>query len=277
MEKHCFGGEWTIKKLIVIKKYLDFFTTALKNQNFVTMYIDAFAGNGKVYTKDGKELDGSVTISLQTNPPFDKYIFIEKNPQFAMDLHKIKQANPNKDIIVYNNECNDVLKEICASYDWTNHRAVLFLDPYSTQVSWETIKIVASTKAIDVWYLFPINALSRMLEKHGNIPQSTRSIINKLIGDEKWYDILYEEDPQLNLFEEESKIKIFTTKMLADYVNNRLDSIFASVAPNPLILCNSKNSPLFLLCFAIANPSEKAINLALRGAKYILNNKNICS
>jgi len=237
------------------------------------MYIDAFAGNGKVYTKDGKELDGSVTISLQTNPPFDKYIFIEKNPQFAMDLHKIKQANPNKDIIVYNNECNDVLKEICASYDWTNHRAVLFLDPYSTQVSWETIKIVASTKAIDVWYLFPINALSRMLEKHGNIPQSTRSIINKLIGDEKWYDILYEEDPQLNLFEEESKIKIFTTKMLADYVNNRLDSIFASVAPNPLILCNSKSSPLFLLCFAIANPSEKAINLALRGAKYILNNK----
>jgi len=42
------------------------------------------------------------------------------------------------------------------------------------------------------------------------------------------------------------------------------------VAPNRALLMNSKNSPMFLLCFAASNPSKKVGELALRGVNYIL-------
>ena len=42
-----FGGDWTEQKLEVVQKYLGAYTTALKNQPFKKLYIDAFAGSGE--------------------------------------------------------------------------------------------------------------------------------------------------------------------------------------------------------------------------------------
>ncbi|MDE0205517.1 MAG: three-Cys-motif partner protein TcmP [Candidatus Tectomicrobia bacterium] len=39
-----FGGPWTQEKLDILRRYLDAYTTALKNQPFTLTYIDAFAG-----------------------------------------------------------------------------------------------------------------------------------------------------------------------------------------------------------------------------------------
>jgi three-Cys-motif partner protein len=44
--EQLFGGSWTEKKLEILKKYLDAYNTALKNQPFKRVYIDAFAGTG---------------------------------------------------------------------------------------------------------------------------------------------------------------------------------------------------------------------------------------
>ena len=60
-----FGGEWTKTKLDIIEKYLNAYTTALKDKPFKLMYIDAFAGTGQVeIPKDDAEgrelLRGSV-------------------------------------------------------------------------------------------------------------------------------------------------------------------------------------------------------------------------
>ena len=55
---------------------------------------------------------------------------------------------------------------------------------------------------------------------------------------------------------------------IGDYFNQRLAKIFAGVAPNPLLLRNTKGAPLFLLCFAAANPN--AVKPALKIAQDIL-------
>ena len=39
-----FGGPWTQEKLDILRRYLDTYATALKNQPFTLAYIDAFAG-----------------------------------------------------------------------------------------------------------------------------------------------------------------------------------------------------------------------------------------
>ncbi|HXI11854.1 MAG TPA: three-Cys-motif partner protein TcmP [Thermoanaerobaculia bacterium] len=88
---HQFGGDWTSKKLDIIANYLTSYTTALKNQPFATMYVDAFAGTGYRADKASERtaladdtplifpeivepetqrlLDGSARIALNTEPP----------------------------------------------------------------------------------------------------------------------------------------------------------------------------------------------------------------
>jgi len=53
-----FGGDWTEKKLECIRQYLNRYTTALKNQPFNRMYIDAFAGTSyrELKTEDDNNL-----------------------------------------------------------------------------------------------------------------------------------------------------------------------------------------------------------------------------
>jgi hypothetical protein len=41
---------------------------------------------------------------------------------------------------------------------------------------------------------------------------------------------------------------------IGDFFVQRLETIFAKVAKKPLPLRNSKNVPIYLLCFAVANP-----------------------
>jgi hypothetical protein len=52
------------------------------------------------------------------------------------------------------------------------------------------------------------------------------------------------------------------------YFNDRLRSIFHAVAAAPRVLRNSRNCPLYLLCFAVGNP--RGAPTALRIANHLL-------
>ena len=68
-----YGGDWTRRKLGILKRYLDAYTTALKNAPFKLMYIDAFAGTGYVDlpAQDRKNvrefIHGSASIALPSS------------------------------------------------------------------------------------------------------------------------------------------------------------------------------------------------------------------
>ncbi len=274
MNKQRFGGKWTIEKLNILSEYLDFYLLALKNKKFEKVYIDAFAGSGTiVIDEEGNEVDGSVKLALKTKYEFDRYFFIERNKIYAAKLSNIilddfPQRAEKADVIT--KDCNDYLPYICREYDWKNRRAVLLLDPYAMDVNWDTLKIIANTKAIDVWYLFPLSAANRLLKRNGEIDLMCKAKLNAIFGDSKWYDEFYKIDPQTNLFGDDKYIKSINIEALKNYICNRLKVIFSKVAENPRILYNTKNSPLFLFCFAVSNNSPSATKLALRGAKHIL-------
>ena len=277
--KQKFGGNWTIEKLEILSSYFDYYLTALKNQPFKRIYIDAFAGTGTIKVESDEEaIEGSAKLALLAEAKFDKYIFIEQNRKFVLVLKEMiaNQFSELSDRIeIYNEDCNLKLQELCKYIDWSKNRAVLFLDPYATEVKWETLEIIAATKAIDVWYLFPMSAATRLLKRDGAIDPSWRAKLDMIFGDCGWYDDFYKKDPQMNFFGDDDRYyKDVNTQMLRKYICNRLSTIFADVAPNPRILYNRKNSPLFLFCFAIANDSPKAIGLALKGANYILEYRN---
>ena len=87
-----FGGAWTTEKLEILKRYLDAYTTALKEQPFRLIYVDAFAGEGywSSYSpyefEDYGDFDGvregssRIALGIQDRP-FDHLVFIEKDPK----------------------------------------------------------------------------------------------------------------------------------------------------------------------------------------------------
>ena len=93
-DKTKFGGGWSDKKLDVLAEYLRAYTTALKNQPFELLYIDAFAGAGRALLESQNEDDffetsdlqsdalyrhGSPLQAISNDPPFDRFIFIDRN------------------------------------------------------------------------------------------------------------------------------------------------------------------------------------------------------
>ena len=286
MTSQEFGGSWTQEKLNIFTDYLDAYLVALKNQKFKKIYIDAFAGTGKITTSDGQEFDGSARCALTAGNKFDFYYFIENDKAKAAELQNMinQEFSFMKRITcVYCDDANERLVQILKNIDWKYNRALLFLDPYAAQVNWTTLEAVTQTHSIDVWYLFPFSAMERMLPNDGNYAAWEKSL-NRLLGDSSWQTELYKEDPQLSLFDSDSIIedsnnsgeakriiKDAKPEQVKSYIIKRLKTIFPCVSDKPKIFRNSKNAPLFLLCFAISSESPRAQGLALRIADHILN------
>lgn len=145
-----------------------------------------------------------------------------------------------------------------------------FLDPYGMQVEWTTIEAVARTQAIDLWLLFPLGiGVNRLLTRSGDIPESWRRRLDLLLGTTDWYEKFYKVEAAKTLFDTaEDRVVKASTEMIGRYFNTRLEDVFAGVAVKPGVLRNSRNSPLYLLCFAAGNPRGKEI--ALRIANHLL-------
>lgn len=284
--------EWTERKLEIITGYLQSYCTALKNKNFSTTYIDAFAGTGyrsnhPQVPRDGSELlfpelaeaapqkllDGSARRALTCEPPFDRYDFVELDPERAAELRHLEREFPNRRITVHEGDANEKVPSLCAR-DWHGERArgVVFLDPYGMQVKWATIEAIAATQALDLWVLFPLGvAVNRLVTRSRQFPAGWRESLNRILGTTDWDDAFYQRKVQKNLlgghYEHVEKVSV---NVVGAYLNERLRTRFAAVAQQPAVLRNSVGNPIYLLCFAVANPEPKAHGLALRIANHLL-------
>jgi len=281
---HLFGGDWTAEKLERVRKYLVAYATIMSKKHFRFAYIDAFAGTGyrtkakssdpsflfpELLEDESQEfLDGSARIALQVKPRFHKYIFIESDPKRYAELEKLREEFPalRDDIIFEPSDANTYLQDLCENRDWSKRRAVLFLDPYGMQVTWSTIEAIASTRAIDLWILFPLGiGVNRMLPRRGGINEAWRRKLDMIFGTTDWYESFYRTEVTQGFFgEQTSTEKISDFDTVGQYFVKRLKTVFVGVAENPRPLFNSRNIPLYLLCFASGNPrgAETAIKIA---------------
>jgi len=290
-----FGGDWTTTKLDIISKYLSAYTTALKDQPskerpFVKGYIDAFAGSGYRDPRPSGEprdatqpllfpdlaedepqalLEGSARRALRTSPPFDRYVFIERNAARCAQLEALKVDFPDLAgaIKILNGDANAEIRRLCEA-SWRRHRAVLFLDPFGLQVEWTTIEAIAATKAIDLWLLFPLGiGVNRMLTRSGQIPEAWSRRLGLLFGTDAWYPEFYRVVTEENLYGAAERVIKASVETIGRYFNDRLRTVFADVA-EPKVLTSSTRCPLYLLCFAVGN--RRGAPVALRIANHLL-------
>lgn len=298
--EHRFGGPWTEDKLNRIDDYLKAYMKIFKGKTAAsklrTYYVDAFAGTGRrsspvaedraegslfedaLGDADASSLkEGSAYVALRQKQPFDHYVFVDRIPEHADNLNKLREEFPGlaSRISIKVADANTFLQGWCHDTDWKGNRAVVFLDPYGMQVDWATIEAIARTKAIDLWLLFPLGqAVNRLLTRR-HVPEGAHAErLTRLFGTEEWRDAFYkalnEDTDRPTLFDIDygSHAKQANFDAIGNFFVERLKTVFAGVAENPLPLRNSTNVPLYLLCFAAANPVGAPT--AVRIANHIL-------
>ena len=287
MNAQQFGGPWTEQKLNALENYLDAYLTIFtgnpKAAKFTRHYVDAFAGSGLRSARDttttpldlgeaGEALDfmdGSVRKVLSMDKDFHKYWFVEKDSGHADSLRKmIKKDFPDRfaQCKIVEGDANEFLP------GWTDQlgrmdRAVVFLDPYGMDVQWTTIAKLARTKKVDLWMLFPASSVIRMLPWQGPPNKAWSRRLTELFGDDSWREEFYQEELQVDLFGEHTAVnRKVSEESVSNYLLRRLRKIFPGVVDKPLVLRNSRQSPLYMLVFAAGNPVGAKIAISIAGS-----------
>jgi three-Cys-motif partner protein len=129
-----------------------------------------------------------------------------------------------------------------------------------------------------MWLLFPLGiSLNRLLARSGQIPDGWRRRITAFLGTDDWFASFYRKQARgerdgapaasPTLFGDDTVLARARVEVIGDYFLQRLGSVFAGMAP-PGVLRNTQDHPLYLLCFAAANPS--GAKTALKIANHIL-------
>ena len=297
MVAHPFGGAWTEVKLDAIASYLAYYNNVLRTQPradrpFRRWYIDAFAGSGSRTAEiarggllDGEpisieqiELEGSARKALAIDPPFDRLLFIEPHRGRFKGLSGLKEEYPRRSIDCRRGDANQELASIFSGAPWRTprgqnwtDRAVVFLDPYGMAVDWSTLELLARTRAVDVWYLFPLEAVNRQLAHDlDRVDQNKQVRLDQIFGTDTWRHELYHTFVERDLFDvvTERSGRQVSKRQIEAYAVSRLGSIFSYVSP-PLPLVNEADRQLFsLLC--LANPATDAAKILIeRGVKWV--------
>lgn len=277
-----FGGDWTEKKLNAFVKYvqayLKILNRAKKKYNWETIYFDGFAGSGKrklltdeteffQYSLHETEEDsflyeGSVSRILELQPPFifDWYYFIDTNRRHISNLNDMKASieHIHKDRIrIREDNCNSQLIKLAAGLK--NNRkfaALIFLDPFGMQINWTSIKELEGTRS-DVWILIPSGVgINRLLDKKKELIHQEKLEVFFGLSIDEIENIFYKSTDEDTLF----GVKNTTRKIdnpidkIVEIYCKQLKTVWKFVTEKPLVLTNSKNSPIFHLLFASNNP-----------------------
>lgn len=277
-------GPWAKEKLAALGQYLEFYTTALKNQSWLkgTAFVDGFAGPGlsPVRTKDKgtndatlfgppdqaevEYLKGSPRVALDIQTPFSSYVFIERAADRIAELKTLEEEYRGKrKIDIRQGDANaEILNWLKSHPDWKAYRAVVFLDPFGMQLPWSTIEALAATKAIEVIINFPLDmAIQRTLTKSGEIPETWQKRLDALFGSSEWRQLVYEESN--DLFGARPAKRKDSGDRLLEWYRGRLKKAFGHVSTARLIK-NTRGNPLYYLIWA--GPHK----LGMKGAEYVL-------
>jgi three-Cys-motif partner protein len=281
-----FGGPWTIIKVEMVAGYLQAFTTLLLNKPtssrpFRRLYIDGFAGSGSFkfgaittgfFKRDAMEIAGSAQRALRVDPQFDELHFIEKRPACVKALREMVANDPR--VTIHEGDANVAIRRLCKDIDWRGTRGVIFLDPFGAAVDWETLNVIAETRALDVWYLFPLSSVFRNAPRaFEKLTSEKRASITKILGTSDWEAEFYRESKTrtgfFDFFGDAKAKRTINVDAIEAFVESRLKAVFPAVA-KPRRLLGPKNVPLFSLFFAVSNPSQAAIRPAVKIAAFLL-------
>ena len=291
------GGIWTEEKLDALEKYVNAYLTIMNVQKnkygWKLIYFDGFAGSGS------RNEDGSQTISdlmfdlfndkyikeeeLNTykgsaervlgikQSGFDWYYFIDKNKTSSQQLEeRLAPFKQEKHLVFRTSDANEQVSLLADSLHKNKKQASLvLLDPFGMQVDWVSVEKLKDTRT-DLWILIPTGVIvNRLLDRKCELTHIEK--LTSFFGKDEDFlkDYFYKKRKVETLFGETEiieKVKKPIEKIAELYIE-QLKTIFKHVTEKPLVLYNTRNTPIFHFACASNNPT------AIKIASQIINKK----
>ncbi len=289
-EPSSWGGQWTEEKLDAFEKYVNAYLTIMnpnrEKYHWKLIYFDGFAGSGsrnddssqavselmldlfKDEYIDEEELNtykgaAERVLGIKQNG-FDQYVFVDKNKNSSQQLkNQLDPFAQGRNLVFKTSDANEqVITLAKAMRQNKNLASLILLDPFGMQVDWKSIELLKGTRT-DLWILIPTGVIvNRLLDRKGEL-----TYIDKLTSffgkDESFLkDYFYKKKTVDTLFGEKEiieKVKKPIEKIAELYIE-QLKTIFEYVTEKPLVLYNSRKTPIFH--FACASNNSTAIKIA---------------
>lgn len=284
------GGSWTEEKLDALEKYVNAYLTimnvAKKKYGWRTVYLDGFAGSGS------RNEYGSHTVSELMSDlfkddyiaeeelnayrgaaervlgikqgGFDWYYFIDKDKDSSQKQEaRLAKFKGEKKLEFRNSDANAEVVKLAGAMKKNNKLAALvLLDPFGMQVDWSSIEKLKGTHT-DLWILIPTGVIvNRLLDRKCELTHIDK--LTSFFGKDEQFlrDYFYKRKRDDTLFGETEiveRVKQPIQKIAELYIQ-QLRTIFQYVTESPLVLYNTRNTPIFH--FACASNNETAIKIA---------------
>ncbi len=267
-------GPWSLKKLAVLLLYFDGFTRACAKAGG-GFYIDGFAGPGMCSVRNAPPgtalVWGSPLLALQTQPRFERCIFVEHNRATASVLSERTLASAGRRE-VHNGDANDLVPRILAEDVPGWAPCLCFLDPEALQLQWSTVRAIALTPGRntlpELLILFPWSmGAQRLLRTKGDMDPTWETKLDGFFPGSEWREVY--RDRLASVIEASEA----NARYLRIYVGGlrtlgyEPDGIFSLAVRTPS-LPGGKGRELYHLVFASNHPAGKKI------MQYVLQRQN---
>jgi three-Cys-motif partner protein len=107
-------GDWGTDKYQLLRLYVQLFSASMRTKWDCRVYIDLFAGSGRARIKGTTRIvAASPLIALDIEPPFDQYIFCEKNKEKIDALQtRVCQDHPEAKAVFQPGDANELVGEV---------------------------------------------------------------------------------------------------------------------------------------------------------------------
>ena len=286
------GGKWTEQKLDAFEKYVNAYLTIMNSYrdkyDWKLIYFDGFAGSGTRNEKDESDTQSNesaleILKKLEVTDDelspykgaaervlsiaqkgFDFYYFIDKDEASSNQLKvKLSKFQSNSKLEFRHSDANEQLELLAdAMHKNTKLKSLVLLDPFGMQVDWNSICKLEGT-GTDLWILIPTGVIvNRLLDRKCKLTHIEK--LTSFFGKDEtflknhFYNTRYEN----TLFGEAEiveKVKNPIEKIANLYIQ-QMQTIFKYVTEKPLVLYNTRNTPIFH--FACASNNKNAVKIA---------------
>lgn len=284
------GGAWTEEKLNAFEKYVNAYLTIMNKYrgqyDWKLIYFDGFAGSGSRNENTSSE-DNQLMIDLidehqiaaeELTPykgaaervlniaqdGFDFYYFIDKDAASSSQLQeKLASYQKDKRLEFRHSDANtEVSKLADAMHKNSKLKALVLLDPFGMQVDWSSIERLKGTST-DLWILIPTGVIvNRLLDRKCKLTHIEK--LTSFFGKDEAFlrNYFYNTRQETTLFGDTEVVEKVQEpiRMIANLYIQQMKTIFKYVTEEPLVLYNTRNTPIFH--FACASNNESAVKIA---------------
>jgi three-Cys-motif partner protein len=183
-------GSWSLQKYRLLDLYNTLFSTGMKNQWDLRVYIDLFSGPGRAQIRKTQRIvETSPLIALRVPDPFDKYIFCDKEAgNIAALQERVQRDFPGADAAYISGDCNDLVEEVARNIPKASkNKTVLsfcFVDPFGIgDIRFDTIHALGSFR-LDFLILLALDMDANRFRSL--YVQTANPAIDEFLGDPSW-------------------------------------------------------------------------------------------